>query len=302
MAMRIVRLTNADDVFHGSREDEALYGLDGSDKLFGKGGDDRIFSNDEASFSTWLEGRTSDQESFIDGGAGHDHIDSYAREVSIALGGSGDDAVFSRADNIARGFGGAGDDVLGVSSERGQAWAQGDAGNDVLTVWAHQGHAFASGGAGDDIVSLDRSLSGKLVGGSGDDLLIVSYAAAGTEVELVGGPGKDVLQGGEAGVERYVFRDGDTGIGASADQILFFGEEDVIDLSRIDADRHTPEHDTFHFIGRAEDPGPGEVAYFNTTYEDEPVRLVTFDNGSGSQEIVLRFASDTELAANDFLL
>jgi Ca2+-binding RTX toxin-like protein len=302
MATKEVRLTNADDVFFGSDEAELIYGLDGSDRIFAGGGDDWIFSNDEASFGKWVDGLTTDPRSFIDGGSGNDRIDSYALHASIAIGGDGNDNVFSRSNETAYGFGGDGDDVLGVSGDQGDAYAYGSQGQDIITVWSHNGAAYASGGLGDDVISIDRSLSGKLVGGPGDDLLIVTYSEAGTEVRLIGGPGKDVLQGGEAGIERYVFRDGDTGVGARADQVLFFGEEDVIDLSQIDADRSTPEHDRFRFIGQAEDPGTGEVAYFDTTNGDEAVRMVTFDNGSGNQEFLLRFSSDTDLAANDFML
>lgn len=85
-------------------------------------------------------------------------------------------------------------------------------GNDVLTG---RGNADQlSGGAGDDILS----------GGGGADI-------------LRGGPGADLLLGG-AGNDRFVFAQGDVGLGAARDVIGDFSVAlytDLLDLSGIDA-------------------------------------------------------------------
>jgi Ca2+-binding RTX toxin-like protein len=302
MTTKTVRLSGSDDLFRGSAADEIIYGMGGSDRIYGGGGDDRLFSHDENTFGRWLDGTLTDPESWIDGGAGNDEIESDALYRSTAYGGSGDDSVVSRSHHDAFAWGGAGDDIIGVTGGDGVAKACGGDGNDILTAWAPEGRAEAYGGNGDDTLSMDRSASGLLAGGAGNDLLVVSDATATQRTELDGGTGRDLLQANGGTKESFLFRAGDTGIGAQADQILFFGEEDRIDLSRIDANGAAKGEGCFRFVGQDRDPAAGEVGWYKATLEGEAVIVVTLDDGSGNQEIVLRYASDTKLAAGDFLL
>ncbi|MEK0081610.1 hypothetical protein [Benzoatithermus flavus] len=302
MTTKTIRLKGGDDFFCGNAGDDVIYGMGGSDRIHGGAGDDRLFSNDENSFTQWLDGTLTDRESWIDGGAGNDEIESDALHRSTAYGGSGDDSIVSRSHHDAFAWGGAGSDIIGVTGGDGVAKAYGDDGNDNVTVWAPQGRAEGYGGNGDDTLSVDRSLSGLLSGGAGNDLLVVSDATATQVTELDGGTGRDLLQGNTGTIERFVFRAEDTGIGKNADQILFFGEEDTIDLSRIDANGAAPGDAGFRFVGRDENPATGEVGWHRSTIGREAVIVVTFDDGSGNHEIVLRFAEDTKPAASDFLL
>lgn len=300
--MKTIRLKSGDDLFRGGASAETIYGMAGSDRIYGGGGDDRLFSHDEATFSRWLDGQVTDRESWIDGGAGNDMIESVALDRSTAYGGSGDDGIASRSHHDAFAWGGAGDDIIGVTGGDGVARAYGGDGHDNITVWAPEGRAEAYGGRGDDTLSIDRSASGLLCGGAGDDMLIVSDATATQVNELDGGAGKDLLQANTGTTEHFVFRAGDTGVGRSADQILFFGEEDVIDLSRIDANGAAAGEGSFRFVGQARDPGAGEVGWYRSSLDGEAVTVVAFDDGNGNHEIVLRFAEDAKLAAGDFLL
>lgn len=302
MTTPTVRLTNADDIFAGTDRAEEVLGLGGSDMIFGRGGDDRLFSYDETSFSMWYDRTLTDKASHIDGGAGNDEIESYGTERAVGFGGTGDDSVFVRSYGTARGSGGAGNDLLGVSGEHGDAWASGGPGDDVIAVKARYGMAVGLGGAGNDELSVDHSARGKLVGGAGDDLMVVTGAGKGQVTTMIGGHGRDVMQGEDDGIEIYRFKEGHTGTGLRADVIRVFGEEDVIDLSVIDANGGANGDGAFKWVGRNADPRPGEVGYHETTIDGAHAVVVTFDYGQGDQEIVLFQPHDTHLSAADFML
>jgi Ca2+-binding RTX toxin-like protein len=302
MTTRTIRLSGADDLFRGGARDETIYGMAGSDRIHGGGGDDRLFADDADTFGKWLDGTLTDKESWIDGGAGNDEIESDALCRSTAFGGDGHDSVVSRSQHDAFAHGGAGNDIIGVTGDFGRATAHGGDGDDIVTVWAPHGHARGFSGNGNDVLSMDRSRSGYLGGGAGDDMLIVSDATSTQVTDLDGGAGKDLLQGNAGTIERFVFRAEDTGVGRRADQVLFFGEEDTIDLSRIDANGDAAGNGRFRFAGSDRDPAPGEVGWHAAVVGGEKVAIVTFDDGSGDHEIVLRYAEDTRLAASDFLL
>jgi hypothetical protein len=302
MAIKLLRLTGADDAFTGTDEAEEIHGLGGSDRVLGRGGDDRLFSDDELSFSSWLDRTLKDRASYLDGGDGDDELESFAIADSFATGGSGDDVVVSRSYGAAVGRGGIGDDVLGVSGERGDARAEGGAGHDLVSVKALHGHATALGGAGDDELSVDRSESGELLGGSGDDLLVVTGAKDGQVTQMVGGAGKDVMQGENNGNEAYRFREGHTGSGDRADEVRYFGEEDVIDLSGIDANGAGPGEGSFAWVGRNRDPGTGEISFHEVANSGFVATVVTYDHGGGDREILLTNPRVDGLSADDFVL
>src|SRR4029079_15161266 len=100
----------------------------------------------------------------------------------------------------------------------------------------------AIGGSGEDIVignEADNALFGhrgrdKLIGGGGDDI-------------LNGGLGQDRLQGGD-GADLFVFNSVRGHIGSDVIVDFDIAEGDRIDLSSIDARRHTSGDQAVHFI------------------------------------------------------
>ncbi|ONG44612.1 hypothetical protein BKE38_27935 [Pseudoroseomonas deserti] len=134
----------------------------------------------------------------------------------------------------------------------------GTAGADVLTG---RGNADTiSGLAGPDI----------LAGGGGDDLLL---GGAGNDTllggeghdRLVGGPGTDTMTGG-SGNDRFIFSDGDVGLGSVRDVIADFNAAayaDQLDLSGIDADLTTPGDQAFILSPTGSITGPGQLVFGN---------------------------------------
>ncbi len=302
MTTPIVRLTNADDIFSGTERADTILGLGGSDTIHGRGGDDRLFSYDEMSFAQWYDRTLTDKASYIDGGAGNDEIESFGTQRAVGIGGSGNDSVIARSYGSAKGEGGTGNDVVGVSGERGEAWADGGAGDDLVAVKSRYGNAVGLGGAGNDELSMDRSARGTLMGGAGNDTMVVTGANPGQVTLMVGGTGRDIMQGDSAGIEIYRFKEGHTGAGARADVIRVFGEEDKIDLSPIDANGAARGDGSFRWVGRTADPKPGEVGYHETTIDGAHAVVVSFDYGQGNHEIVLLQPQDPTLSAADFML
>lgn len=302
MATPTVRLTDADDLFHGTALSEDILGLAGSDTIFGGAGDDRLFSNDEFSFTHWDDGTLTDKASYLDGGAGNDEIESFATDLAVGIGGEGNDVVVARSYSAALGRGGAGSDVLGVSGDRGDAWAYGGSGDDVVSVKARHGHAWGFGGSGDDELSVDKSAAATLRGGAGDDVMVVTGATSEQVTLLVGGTGADVMQGDSAGIEIYRFDANHTGVGDRADEVWYFDEKDRIDLRGIDANGDAPGDGSFTWAGRGVAPGVGEISYRDTSIDGEHAALLTFNDGHGDHQIVLIRPADLNLAADDFLL
>ena len=167
--------TRFDDRMTGSGRGETLIGDAGNDRLDGKGGRDLISGG---------EG-----DDVLYGGAGNDALD----------GGGGFKDVL---------HGGPGDDHLGGTGEQSSSTFEGEAGDDDLFIDAGRG----SGGSGDDRLTCTKrcSLSGQsgndrlsclqactLDGGTGNDRVTGGSAEEGDT--LVGGPGRDVYDGGGGG-------------------------------------------------------------------------------------------------------
>jgi len=135
-------------------------------------------------------------------------------------------------------IGTAGDDVL---TGRGNAdTLSGLGGNDTL-----------QGGGGDD----------RLDGGAGNDILL---GGDGNDT-LIGGPGADTLTGG-AGNDRFVFADGDVGLGAARDVITDFNATaytDLLDLAGIDANMMVDGDQAFVLISGTSFTAPGQLFFAN---------------------------------------
>lgn len=258
-----IRAGGAADFVWGHHGDDTLYGGAGNDTLDGYIGNDRLIGN---------EGND-----ILDGHKGHDRI----------RGGSGDDAIAGGQDND-RIAGGHGKDTIFGGSE-----------DDVLFGNSSADRLF--GGSGTDKLS-GQSASDLLRGNSGADLLRGNYGAdtlhGGTGHDtIVGGVGADVMKG-NAGADRFVFASKDDSRPGRVDHILDFGRgNDVLHLSKIDADTGRSGNQDFTFGGTDRAP--------HTLWYDERANGVILRgdiDGDRRADIAIFLDGVDHLTAGDFIL
>ena len=263
------------DLVFGGEGDDVLSGGDGSDSLLGQDGYDRLHGHAGADSLSGDAG----QDTLI-GGAGNDSL----------FGGADDDVLRGGADNDAL-DGGEGDDLL-----------LGGAGND--TLFGVAGEDTLMGGAGQD--RLDGGNDDDLLdGGAGNDTL---FGRAGNDT-LLGGAGNDVLEGGfgadlldgGAGFDSFVFRARGESYGQGIDTIRGFQPgEDVIDLSRIDANTLVAGRQAFTYVFTA--PFSGTAGELRVEVVPGQ-RIVMADvDGDRTADFVLYLEGTPILAASSFIL
>ncbi|MEM7505667.1 MAG: glycoside hydrolase family 9 protein [Pseudomonadota bacterium] len=255
------------DEVNGLEGADSLYGGQGNDTLYGDQGGDRLFG--QGGNDTLVGGAGADR---IDGGAGTDtagFTDAFG-PVRADLAGTVAGAGHAKGDiylSVENLRGGTRDDQLFGDAEGNMLWGLG--GSDRL-----------QGRQGDD----------RLFGGAGDDTLF-------------GNAGQDQLFGG-GGADRFsFFAATDTRLGAiRRDVINDFAAQDVIDLSRIDADAGQAGDQAFAFIGRAAFSGSGaEIRYFIDRGDDYTILQVDMD-GDGAQDFQIELAGPITLDEQDFIL
>lgn len=258
------------DTLIGGIGNDTLVGGPDNDVLDGGDGDDLLYTNKPhhpgGGVAQTLTGGNGDDQIFggvgqdsLDGGDGADTIVSNAGGDTIH-GGEGDDLIKSTAtpkigfsfEGIV--FGDGGDDIIDSYTESSATthipvMLDGGEDNDRIRVhgMAGGGDFDLIGGDGDDVITAEGVGNDTLDGGAGSD----SLKRAGTgDTVLTGGDGNDTLQGGSgdntleggAGRDRLIGADGvDTfvfhSVGDAADDwIRHLQDNDVIDLSGIDAD------------------------------------------------------------------
>ncbi|AXK43737.1 sulfatase-like hydrolase/transferase [Erythrobacter aureus] len=233
------------------------------------------------------------------GGFGKDSIRGFQGNDAIYGDGGSDKLRGDEGDDLLDGgsgwdtlLGGEGDDTL-----------HGGNGNDFLI--GHNGHDTLHGDAGHDIL---RGADGndQLEGGSGHDSL---FGGIGIDI-LVGGDGDDVLAGqwgadiltGGAGSDTFVFDNPDIARWLTiADQITDFEiDQDIIDLSGIDAIIDTQSDDAFTFIGREQFTGiAGELRYY--VNENQTFLAADYD-GDGKADLHIVLDGQLDLTAEHFIL
>ena len=154
----------------------------------------------------------------------------------------------------------------------------GRAGNDVLR-----------GGAGSDV----------LHGGTGADQL---FGDTGVDV-LSGDEGADLLRGG-SGADRFEFSalSHSTASASGRDLILDFnrGQDDKIDLARMDANTTLADDQAFSFIGKAAFSGKAGELRYGITGE---ITTISGDvNGDGVADFRVSLDRSLAMVASDFLL
>lgn len=228
-------------------------------------------------------------------------LDSYT-DLTIWLG-AGDDKITNR--------GGMGSGV-GI---------HGGKGNDDIAVGAGDGVSVGWGDDGNDVM---RSLGGDegnyLYAGPGNDTLHAGPSPGGDE--LWGGPGVDRFFLHDEGNDTVHILQGHSGTAANSakpdtrDHVFNFqaeapadepGEQDIIDLSRIDANPGADGDQAFTFIGHGAGKGPlqmGQAAWFYNHEAGPDDVAVAFVGAEGRRAIVLEdFAAEVgKLDAGDFWL
>lgn len=154
--------------------------------------------------------------------------------------------------------------VAGSWSQIGPAysWSDGKSGSVADTLAIAHGVTIedARGGRGNDKL-VGNGVGNRLDGGAGSDRL---YGGGGTDV-LDGGPGVDRLIGGSGG-DRFLFDDGDSGIGSLRDRILDFDASagDRIDLRQIDAHSGIAGDQAFVWKAAATLGGAAQLGFYRS--------------------------------------
>jgi len=156
---------SGDDIIEGSDERDIIFGGEGDDTVNGNGGDD-----------------------WINGGAGNDTLNGN-NGLDFIIGGSDDD-VLTGGDHDDHIYGGFGNDIL--TGGAGQDDLYGGDGDDVLHGDTATTVDYLYGDAGNDTI---YGYTGDfLIGGKGDDLLIMGSAQGNKGIRIARGDGHDTLQ------------------------------------------------------------------------------------------------------------
>ena len=251
----------------------------------------------------------------IDLGGGNDTLFAGGTINGDILLGDGDDsisglAISSSATSVSLGRGN--DTIAGASYTGGTVFA--GVGHDSISTNTGSYQDTISGGRGNDSIStfgLEDRLEGglgadTLVGGTGDDVLVggrgVDRIDGGDDADrILGGADRDISTGG-AGADVFVYRSlSEIPTSGKLEQITDFTQgEDVIQLSRIDADSVTGGNQAFTFVGAAAFSGTaGELRY----EQSAAATFVQMDvDGDGNADRMIRLDGVINLTASDFIL
>ncbi len=266
------------DTLLGNELANVLDGGAGADTLRGNGGNDTLL------------GRAGND--LLDGGAGNDTL-SGGENDDVLIGGAGNDLLDGDAGTDAASYA-ASSAAVRVSLAITGAQATGGAGNDTLT-----GIENLIGGSGADLLIGDGGAN-LLDGGNGADQLV---GGGGADI-LIGGGGRDMLTGGDGGdVFRFAaIADCPGTTSTTADLITDFSKAqgDRIDLSGIDAIKHTTTDDPFTWIGGAAfTKVAGQLHYVVSG----GVGLLSGDiDGNGTADFTIALTGAPALAAADLIL
>ena len=178
-----------------------------------------------------------------------------------------------------------------ITGSEGRNILQGLGGNDI--IYGLGGNDDIYGGAGNDDLYGGNG-DDDLVGGSGDDDLVGGLGAD----YLLGGSGFDFLSGGSgADVFDFDFAS-ESAVGSRRDIISDFraAQNDVIDLSSIDANARVSGNQSFSFIGGSAFSGQaGELQFKGGIISGDA-------NGDGRADFQIKVNGVTKMYADDFFL
>jgi Ca2+-binding RTX toxin-like protein len=176
--------------------------LQGGGGLSGGDGDDLMTTNAFTASASGGEGNDSISGTggagysnlWVDGGGGHDSIDSFALNNHLNVyGGDGNDTIEGGAQMNVRIEAGTGDDVVTAyraTGAPGEVTVLAGDGNDAVSATNYNGDCTVDGGIGDDVLS-GRTNQGSVTvdGGAGNDTLSSAHGMA----ALTGGDGSDLF-------------------------------------------------------------------------------------------------------------
>jgi Ca2+-binding RTX toxin-like protein len=241
---------------------------------------DTVINGQPGSLATTITGND-----FLSGGDGDDTL--FGQDGTDTLrGDSGDDTIEG---------GSGGDDIDGGSGIDTASYASS---GDGVVVFLTPGAGIDGDASGDTLIGIENLLgsgfSDNFFGDAGSNTL---DGAAGNDF-LTGGRGQDILFGG-ADADRFIFNSrAETPKGAAnRDVIMDFShaQDDVIDLSVIDANTHKGGNQAFHFIrGQKFHHEEGELRFKNDILSGDV-------NGDGRADFQIEVAN-ANLVKGDFVL
>ncbi len=294
---------DGDDMIKGEEGDDLAGGGAGDDTVSGQDGNDRLHGDDGADL---VDGGNGDD--FVAGGTGADTLTG-GKGNDTLYGNEGNDLIKGYDDNDRIG-GGSGDDT--VAGGTGDDTLYGEDGRDLVT--GGSGADTVSGGDGNDTV-LGGADNDRVTGGDGRDLLKGQggnddlHGQDGND-RMQGNGGNDTMTGGEgidwivggAGADLlldwedtdaadiFVFRTGDTGVGAAArDEVRGFDSG----IDKI----HLADMGDLTFQTSGSFAGGGQGSFF---FAEKTVQIDADGNGAVDAEILLAWVN--EVAESDFML
>lgn len=286
----------------GTSADTDLDVQDGGSFISASGGEDTNFRDQDAWFSTQIEGQQFIEFTLTSRGGptGYTMNGSLIEDVVIVPtepgddvidGGNGDDTIFGEQGNDTI-QGGEGNDTIDggegndtIDGGNGQDVINGGAGDDMID--GGQGDDQILGGTGNDVV--DGSAGQDVIdGGEGDDAL----RGGGGDDRITGGEGADDLRGGQ-GQDQLEGGIGDDRLsGGEGDDRLFGDDGDDVIVGGLGQDQMQGGDDRDTFIVASGDEGNGDRIDGGTEGDD----LDTLDlSGAGP----LRFVNVTDDADGD---
>lgn len=276
------------DIVHGGNGDDRFEVDTEASKYYGDSGND--------TFLSW------GADNYFNGGSGTDTIsyqlqDDYSSQrgkgVDINLGKQWASTMNGHRETLISIENAIGTDRGhdNITGSEGRNILQGLGGNDI--IYGLGGNDDLYGGAGNDDLYGGNG-DDDLVGGTGDDDLVGGSGAD----YLLGGAGFDFLSGGSgADVFDFDFAS-ESAVGSRRDVISDFraSENDVIDLSSIDANVRASGNQSFSFIGGSAFSGKaGELQFKGGIISGDT-------NGDGRADFQIKVNGVTKMYADDFFL
>ena len=156
------------------------------------------------------------EDSFIEGGDGDDLISSNGFiEDSAIDGGDGEDAIYVDGSEGSLIAGCDGDDLIDVDGIITDTWVLGEGGDDTIFIGE------------EPLIGEDPStvISNSVIdGGDGDDQIILAFINAGSEIDVFGGEGDDIIDAATAGIALTLYgNDGNDALIGSNESTLIGG-------------------------------------------------------------------------------
>lgn len=295
----------------GSGNDRVLNYFEGGNDIFLGTGNDLYIASIRAGSATAYD--------VVSGGDGNDRFEVNS-EASVYKGDSGNDIFLSVGYNNSFN-GGTGVDTISyelqdsyasqrgkgvdIALDAGTATIDGDQVEDLVNIENATGTNSADDITGSSGRNVLKGLGGAddlyglggndgLYGGAGNDLL---YGGSGAD-DLTGGTGFDYLNGGTGADIFYFDTVSDSRVGSGRDVIADFtpGENDLIDLSNIDASTRSGGNQAFDYIGNdGFSRHAGELRFSNGILSGDV-------NGDGRADFEVSVSGVTRMYADDFIL